>query len=378
MTVLDPALAQKFINKTAMHLDYNINIMNEKGIIIASKDPSRIGNFHEVAYGMLNGTINTGVVKENEKFLGTKPGVNLFIDYKNKHEGVICVSGDPKTVHVYANLVKTFMEAMLECELQVEGERKRRDKAEELIYCLFLEEKEDIASARKIASELGLYKDILRLVIIIKHDSRDYTNKIIEALVKAEGSSPQDVISVARNDDIILVKALTTKPSEAIKDYKSIMEAYIKSFYMKLPEDKEFRIIFFIGSLQTELERLKASYLHAQELALQVETKSGIYFFNDYIYDYFRSLVTIKEYDSIFMAYETLFTKEERRTIAETVQVLSKNNYNVVNSAKALKIHRNTLLFRLNKIKDVLNIDPISDYAERCLLNELAYYFSKK
>lgn len=79
MSVLEPTLARKFIEKTAGHLDYNINIMNDEGIIIASKDESRIGNFHEVAFSMLEGTRDTGVVRKDDKFLGTKPGVNLFI-----------------------------------------------------------------------------------------------------------------------------------------------------------------------------------------------------------------------------------------------------------------------------------------------------------
>lgn len=90
MSILEPELAQKFIDKIAKHLEYNINIMNDKGIIIASKDASRVGNFHEVAFSMLEGTLETGIVNENQKYLGTKPGVNLFIDYKNKHEGVMC------------------------------------------------------------------------------------------------------------------------------------------------------------------------------------------------------------------------------------------------------------------------------------------------
>ncbi len=29
MPILEPALAQKFIDKTAKHFEYNINIMNE-------------------------------------------------------------------------------------------------------------------------------------------------------------------------------------------------------------------------------------------------------------------------------------------------------------------------------------------------------------
>jgi len=76
--------------------------------------------------------------------------------------------------------------------------------------------------------------------------------------------------------------------------------------------------------------------------------------------------------------YDTLFSEKDKKQIAETVEALSKNNYNVVYSAKALYIHRNTLLFRLNKLKDVLNIDPIASAADREFFNELAYYFSRK
>ena len=379
MSILDPALAQKFIDKTAKYLEYNINVMNDKGIIIASKDTSRIGDFHEVAYGMLNGTIDSGVVKENQKFLGTKPGVNMFIDYKNKHEGVICVSGNPETVHVFANLMKTFMEAMLEYELQMEGERRRKDKAEQFLYCLFFEENGDISAAKSMAAELGLNPDLLRTVIIMKHDYKDNPKRIVETLNKAEGYSFQDIIAIARNDDIIMFKAINEKPTDAIKDYKYVIDEYVKDFFKKLPEDLDVnKISFFVGSLQTDVEKYRASYIHAQELAFLIKGKAGIYYFNDYILDYYRNLVTIKVYDNIFSTFEPLFTKEEKKILSETVDALSKNNYNVVNSAKALFIHRNTLLFRLNKIKDVLNIDPISNSPDRRFLNELAYYFNRK
>jgi len=379
MSILDPALAQKFIDKTAKYLEYNINVMNDKGIIIASKDATRIGDFHEVAYGMLNGTIDSGVVKENQKFLGTKPGVNMFIDYKNKHEGVICVTGKPETVHVFANLMKTFMEAMLEYELQMEGERRRKDKAEQFLYCLFFEENGDISLANSMAGELGLTQDILRAVIIIKHNSKDNPKKIVEALTKAEGYSCQDIITIARNDDIIMLKAINEKPNVAVKDYRFILEDYIKDFFKMLSEEQDGnRISFFVGSLQTDIEKYRASYIHAQQLSMQIKGRSGIFYFNDFILEYYRSLVTIKVYDNIFSIYHPLFTKEEKKILSETVDALSKNNYNVVNSAKALFIHRNTLLFRLNKIKDVLNIDPIANSADRKFLNELAHYFNHK
>jgi carbohydrate diacid regulator len=378
MSILGPALAQKFIDKTAKHLEYNINIMNDKGIIIASKDASRVGSFHEVAYGMLNGTIETGIVTEKEKYIGTKPGVNLFIDYKNKHVGVICVTGNPENVHAFAVLVKTSMEAMLEYELQMEGERRRKDKAEHFLYYLLYEDRNDSAVVDRMSDELGLNKELYRICILIKYHSDYSAAKLIQALTSAEGHSVQDVIAVARNNDIILLKALGDKKSDTVKGYKLVIEEYIKNALEKLPTEYEpKKISFFIGSLQSNINRYKNSHLHAQELVLQTKEAFGIHFFNDHILDYYRSFASIKAYDEVFNIYDPLFNEGEKKQLVEMVKALYKNNYNVLYSAKELYIHRNTLLFRLNKLKDTLNIDPIAVAEDREFLNELAYYFSK-
>lgn len=233
MSILEPTLAQKFIDKTARNLEFNINIMNDKGIIIASKDATRVGNFHEVASRMLNGTIDTGIVNETQKNLGTKPGLNMFIDYKNKHVGVICVTGNPDNVKAFAGLVKTSMETMLEYELQIEGERRRRNKAGQFLYYLLFDDNIELAVANKMANGLELNKDLIRACILIKYDSGYEPTKIIEALTKAEGHSYQDIITIAKNDDIIMFKVVSATLLEAIKDYKYIIEEYIKDFIKK-------------------------------------------------------------------------------------------------------------------------------------------------
>lgn len=48
--MIKAALARKFIEQVAQYTDYNINIMNEQGVIIAGRDPERVGRFHDVAY----------------------------------------------------------------------------------------------------------------------------------------------------------------------------------------------------------------------------------------------------------------------------------------------------------------------------------------
>jgi len=379
MSLLEPSLAQRFIDKTAKNLEYNVNIMNDKGIIIASKDASRIGNFHEVAYNLLNGIFVSGVVKEGQKYLGTKPGVNMFIDYKDNHVGVICVSGNPQNVNGFAEFVKASMESMLEYEIDKEVEHGQKNKAEQFLNYLLFEENPDMSVADVMAKELEISKDTLRICVIIKNNSEYDSKNLVQALVDAEGHSYQDIIAITRNDDIVMFKSINLEYVAAIKDNRQIITEYLNNFTEKFIEvSEDNKISICVGTLQNNINKYRESYKYALEVGLQVKWEKGIYFFNDHILDYIRRIATIKIYDNIYGMYNNAFTEQEKKFIAKSVEVLNKNNYNIVNSSKELFMHRNTLLFRLNKIKDILNIEPISNAAHREFLNELAYYFRRK
>ena len=379
MSILEPALAQKFIDKTAKHLEFNINIMNDEGIIIASKDKSRIGNFHEVAFKMLEGTRESGIVKENQAYLGTKPGVNLFIDYKNKHVGVICVTGNPDNVHAFANLVKTSMEAMLEYELQMDVERRRKDKTEQFLYYILFEENMELGIAEKMATKIELNEAQVRVCMVIRTDGGVNPHHMISALMKAEGASHHDLIGRARNDDIIVFKALGTDFAQVSREYIQKLNLYIESFLGELPEGYPLeQFEFFIGSLQNQLKNYRSSYIHAQEMSLHLKGDKGIHFFQNHVLNYYRNKVTMKAYYEIFNAYDALFSEEEKKQMVDIAEALRNNNYNVVYSAKELYIHRNTMVFRLNKLKESLNLDPVANADDREFFNELGYYFKNK
>lgn len=60
--MIDPILANSFINRITQCTEYNINIMDERGIIIASRNPARVGDFHEVAMKIMNGSQDVIIV----------------------------------------------------------------------------------------------------------------------------------------------------------------------------------------------------------------------------------------------------------------------------------------------------------------------------
>ena len=75
--MLDVALARKLIERVTEYTSYNVNIMDENGVIIASRNPERIGSFHEAAYQVLHGNDLIACLEFRRQ--GADQGVHLDI-----------------------------------------------------------------------------------------------------------------------------------------------------------------------------------------------------------------------------------------------------------------------------------------------------------
>ena len=104
--MIKPELARRFIEEFTRYTEYNINIMNEKGIIIASADKERVGDFHEVAWRMLRGSEDMAVTAGQTGYPGVKPGMNLVLTVDGKREGVVGLTGDPEEIKLWPPLPK--------------------------------------------------------------------------------------------------------------------------------------------------------------------------------------------------------------------------------------------------------------------------------
>ena len=93
--MIERELAAKLIEQITQHTEYNINIMDESGIIIASRDSKRVGTYHAVAERIIHGPQDTIVIHDEKEFPGVKPGINMAIMHEGRKEGVVGVTGYP-------------------------------------------------------------------------------------------------------------------------------------------------------------------------------------------------------------------------------------------------------------------------------------------
>ena len=166
--MIEPELAKKFIERLTQYTEYNINIMNESGVIIASRDPARVGTYHEVADRIIRGEQDMIVIRDEKEFPGVLPGINMAITHQGRKEGVIGVTGDPDRIHEVALITRLAMETMLRYEKQQEEIRLRRNRKEHFLNILTQKEFADSSELRGIARQLGLDESLVRVPVVCR------------------------------------------------------------------------------------------------------------------------------------------------------------------------------------------------------------------
>ena len=370
ISLLDNFLAEKFIKKAGESTEYNINIMDEKGVIIASKDAERIGNFHEVAYWIIHGDEEIIDVPDGGKYLGVKPGVMLPIVHRGKRTGAIGVTGEPDEVRDIAKVMKFAIETMYEFESQHELSARRRSMKERFIYGILSNEVADIEKLKEDAETLGWDESCVRLPVLLFLDEMADVPTVLRKLKESALYSRQDIISVVQDKNVIIFKSFKPDTSSLCR-YKEIIAESIascKNYLDMAGADYQF----LVGTFQNRFEKYRIGYQHC--IWMRDRVKEQISYFYEHVNEYMKSLIAMVEYRDIYGVYEQLLDEKGRENILEVVESLQKNNYNFNASSKELYIHKNTLVFRFNKIRELLGVNPMQQVADREFLEYLHYF----
>ncbi len=136
-----PAVARAVVAQVIARLGLNVNIMDADGVILASGDPTRIGDVHEGARRVLQvGRTVAVTAGEAEVLAGTRPGVNSPISLDGHVVGVVGLTGDPEQVATAAASVVLTVELLLAQEQSEEDRQWRARTRTQLV--------EDLAAGR--------------------------------------------------------------------------------------------------------------------------------------------------------------------------------------------------------------------------------------
>ena len=376
---IDGEMAAEFLRKLGRHLDYNINIMDRNGVIIASRDSSRVGTFHESAFRLLETGADMQQVGTGEPLpAGTRPGVNLPIVYRGRTLGVVGVTGDPREVLPVAYAIKTSVESMVELEAYKDKALQRVDKKNLFINYLLYDDEAPRAATESLASKLGYAAHAPRSPILFRLEDGPAPAEALNAIKASALHRAEDLSWATREGAILVFKTIDFSDGGVIADYEAVVEAYVEgaaaALRSRFPTSRRlFRA--YAGGIQTDFSRYRGAYRQVLWLADRLgSTEAKVSYFYHYVDDFLWSRVPRSDVVDVFESLAGLLSADYAAELRTSVEALLESAFNGKEAAARLGIHRNTLSARLARLQTIFGVDLRGDPRARDFFSLLAKY----
>jgi len=204
------------------------------------------------------------------------------------------------------------------------------------------------------AKKLHIENNVRRVVYLIETEIDKELN-VIEIVRSIFPAKVKDFVAAVNEKSIILVKELKEK------DGKEEIESIAKNIYDTLTAEAMNNVYVAIGTVVLDLKNVSASYKEAK-MALEVGK----------IFEDGKNVVNYEQLGIGRLIYQLptplckMFINEvlhglsmeqfDEETLI-TVKKFFENNLNVSETSRQLYIHRNTLVYRLDKLQKMTNLD---------------------
>ncbi len=122
--ILSANSANQIVRELQKLTDQQINLMDEKGMILASTDPKRIGNFHDGAYRVITEHFPELYITGQMETSQVRRGINLPIEVGGEIQGVIGITGDYDEVIKFGRIVKKMTEILIQEQLALSARNR--------------------------------------------------------------------------------------------------------------------------------------------------------------------------------------------------------------------------------------------------------------
>ncbi len=330
-------LFQGLVNQMGSTVDATIGVVDESATIIACSDLTKIGTTNEFVSLDLSDTHDI-FIRDGCTY---KPfGAHSKPDY------AVFIEGTDENAAKYASILAiTLMNIK-----QYYDEKYDRNNFIKNVVLNNVLPGDIIIKARELHFNGEVNRIVLLIRIVSANDISAYD--VIQNLFPDKN---KDFVFNVTESDVVLVKEIksTVEPKDLEKLARSIADTLSGEFYT--------RVNVGIGTAVTTVQELSRSFREAQ-LALEV----GKVFDTDKVIVSYDNLGIAR---LIYQLPNTLcetFLKEvfKRGSIESldhetlfTIQKFFENNLNVSETSRKLFVHRNTLVYRLEKIKKLTGLD---------------------
>lgn len=357
-------LAYPIVQRVMSFVDFNINIMNHHGMIVASGDKNRLNQRHDGAIQVLESKEKMVIHEDDVDTLkGTKPGINLPITFNQEVVGVVGVTGKPDELYQVTRVIQMSVEVLIQ-QIDMNNQTQyRRQVMEGWILDLITPGDVPYSKLDSIAQhylhiqhqELSISAILLRVEEVRKLEQDQELQSLLsekEKLFNMISLVTQDRVYYAYLQEGLFFIAL---PSSTDPDQSKAMGQKL----VRYVTSEGYTSYVSIGNGYKTIKGYRKSYFQANQ-ALQLLER-----FQNTKVSHIEDWGLLRLVESVPTSTREDFFNQYRsqleglsKELERTLKVFFKCDLNHKATAEQLFIHRNTLHYRLDSIKHKMELDP--------------------
>jgi carbohydrate diacid regulator len=344
-------------------------------ILLANKIIEEIRKFSEIKCAITNdlGTVLAKSVnfEIGHPQLDIKSTKALKIKYDQKGYGFVYLDESTQVRKEIGGVIKSMVELIIQQNrhtLILSNDEKRIDQ---ITYDYLYTDSISPSDYANILSSFGLDLQLQRTAILVEICDpsylRLYEREIIEgereriiATVKRGIETSlsgfytqhtQNIIFYLGGANFLILKDMGKNPAEYEEEFKKTLH----NLLFNLESELRTKITVGVGEYKKGIEGIKESYTEARTALKFGEQTWG----TDKIYHY-APLFGGANRENINFSKDIVKKISEHHDLQNTLECYLDSDLSLTRTARTLKIHRNTLVYRLGKVEEITGLDPKS------------------
>ena len=370
-------LAQDFVEATSLLVGQRtINIMDQKGIIIASTEKHRIGDFHQGASEVLATGKPVRIKKEDlPRYPGTKEGYNMPIFLNDEIIGVVGIFGCEEEVQSIANLLRVYVTQSFSQLQMTQKQNLEAELRNQLLRLLLFGGKSQKEMITKLCGMLDLQlKFPVRIILLYERAAErnmkhllDYHQFIQNLIWKNVLDRRRDVFGI-QNADYVILLGESGELLETRKRLDKLLQEIEREAVWNAAVSSPCRNMEEVSEGMKEVSVLRnrrgGMIQNLEEHTCRMQYLMGRFTVQDGARTVVRMLRRLEDQHGGKQAEQLL----------QTAQVYYEYGGSVAKAAEKLNLHKNTLLYRMKQLYQTLELEQDTVFVREFFIRMLLEY----
>lgn len=358
-------IAKSIARSTADIIGRGVLVTDERGVIIGCDNSYRIGRSHAPSLEVIEKDRASATSAEDAaKMKDVYPGYTLPIHFSGRVVGSVSITGSPSEVERYGLLVQKQAEMMLREQALLESTLMRERALADLIENITFFDGKGVSQDVIVQQGRDLGFDLSRcrvaLCIELRRGKKTAERSLQSFMREVRGafSNPANVISMGADHSASVLLACTGGAEGSEDRAKTAALCLVES-----AADRKVEIDAAVGFAAEGLAELSAS-IRAARAAMRIGRslgKSGVLLFRDFIGEALLDFIP-RDRRNEFAAgtLKGLEGRDDFEELKNTFLAWCDSPFSPSKAAERLSMHRNSLQYRLKKIRSLTGKDPWS------------------